>query len=197
MSTATLSDAPGTTPSGRRSPAIPSEVIGIFLFVFTELMLFAGLISAFRIAQASAAVWPPMGQPRLPIEATALNTAALLASGLVLFFSRRAVRRDPAGTTTRMLTCLCLGAAFVLLQGSEWVALLREGLTIRSSILGSFFYLIIGLHAVHAVAGLGALLRTWRRFVSGTGSPGSLAAAEIFWLFVVGLWPVLYLTVYR
>ena len=47
------------------------------LFVFTEVMLFAGLISAFSIARATAigGMWPPPNQPRLPIATTAFNTA--------------------------------------------------------------------------------------------------------------------------
>jgi len=42
---------------------------------------------------------------------------------------------------------LVLGAFFVVGQGLEWLALLRHGLTLTSSQLGSFFYLIVGLHA--------------------------------------------------
>ena len=51
------------------------------------------------------------------------------------------------------------GIAFVSLQGVEWVALLREGLTMTSSTHGAFFYLIVGAHALHAVAAIIAL--TW------------------------------------
>ena len=40
------------------------------------------MISAFLIVKGGSAVWPPPGQPRLPIEATAFNTAVLLASAL-------------------------------------------------------------------------------------------------------------------
>ena len=51
---------------------------------------------------------------------------------------------------------MLLGAFFVLFQGVEWVALLREGLTLTSSTHGAFFYLIIGTHALHAVVALGS-----------------------------------------
>jgi heme/copper-type cytochrome/quinol oxidase subunit 3 len=36
------------------------------------------------IVRASAAIWPPPDQPRLPLEETAINTVALFLSGLLL-----------------------------------------------------------------------------------------------------------------
>ena len=82
---------------GRREPGRPrqivsSGVLGMLLFVFTEAMLFAGMISAHAIVKSRAAgqMWPPFGQPRLPVESTALNTAALLASGLILVIAHLA-----------------------------------------------------------------------------------------------------------
>jgi heme/copper-type cytochrome/quinol oxidase subunit 3 len=81
-------------------------------------------------------------------------------------------------------------------QGVEWVALIGEGLTLTSSNLGSFFYLIVGLHGLHAVAALLLLAYTWRLLRRGWLVSSRLAAAEVFWYFVVGVWPILYLTVY-
>jgi cytochrome c oxidase subunit 3 len=180
----------------RREPVIPSSVLGMMIFVMTESMLFAGLISGFAIVQASALVWPPPGQPRLPIEATAVNTAALLASGVLLYLARRRFNEDRNAALRPLMLSMLLGAFFVIFQGAEWVALIGEGLTLTSSTLGSFFYLIVGLHALHAVVALGLLVRTWRRLRSGFLASSQLATAEVFWYFVIGLWPILYAVVY-
>ena len=180
----------------RRPPLIPNGVMGMLIFVIIETMLFAGLISAFAIVRASAIVWPPPSQPRLPIEETAINTAALLLSGALLVASRRSFGRDPRRAQTPLLAAILLGAFFVAFQGAEWVALIGQGLTLTSSALGSFFYLIIGMHALHAVAALGVLVYTWRRLRRGWLASSQLATAEVFWYFVVGLWPILYLLVY-
>jgi cytochrome c oxidase subunit 3 len=179
-----------------RTPLVPSAVLGTLIFVLTELMFFAGLISAFVIVRAGAMVWPPPGQPRLPIEATAFNTAVLLASGVCLFLAQRRFFRDRAAARRPLLAALSLGAFFVVFQGVEWVRLIREGLTLTSSALGSFFYLIVGLHALHAVVALGILVHTWRRLERGWLAQHQLAAAQVFWYFVVGLWPVIYGVVY-
>ena len=127
---------------------------------------------------------------------TAFNTALLLASGVVLLVARRRFRRSQAAARTPLLVAILLGAGFVLLQGREWVLLLAQGLTLRSSALGSFFYLIVGCHALHAVIALGVLVWAWRKLSRGSIPTTTLAAAEIFWYFVVGVWPVLYWRVY-
>lgn len=180
----------------RRQALGPSAVIGTLIFVVTELMLFAGFLSAFTITRAAYNTWPPLGQPRLPFTETMFNTAALLASGVVMFFANRAFVREPA-RAKRLLACaLGLGLFFVVFQGVEWFALLREGLTLTSSNHGAFFYLIVGTHALHAVAAIIAVGFVYARLLRGTLSHSSFMAAQVFWYFVVGVWPVLYLRVY-
>jgi heme/copper-type cytochrome/quinol oxidase subunit 3 len=168
----------------------------MLIFVFTELMVFAAFISSFSIIRASALAWPPPGQPRLPLEETAINTAALLASGVVLAYAHRVFQRDRKRAKTPLLIAILLGGFFVLFQGLEWVALVGQGLTLTSSILGSFFYLIIGLHALHAIAALGVLIYAWQQLQRGWLSSGPLYVGEIFWYFVVLVWPFIYLRVY-
>lgn len=170
----------------------------MLLFVFTEAMLFAGFISAHTIVKSRAAgqMWPPFGQPRLPLEETAVNTAALLASGLVLVFVHFAFKKDPRKARLPLLASLLLGAFFVVAQGREWVALLGEGLTITSSTYGAFFYVIVGAHALHAVGAIVAMGWAWFRLKANRLAASQLATIEVFWYFVVLVWPVLYLKVY-
>lgn len=180
-----------------RRAVVPSAVLGMLIFVTTEVMFFAGLISAFVIVESrSMTAWPPPGQPRLPIEATAVNTLALLLSGLAVYAAWRAFRREERRARALLLAGLVLGASFVTLQGVEWVALLGEGLTLTVSPHASFFYLIVGAHAVHA---LGALLVLGRAYVllrlERLTEP-SLRATFVLWTFVVSVWPVLYALVY-
>jgi len=180
-----------------RAPMIPHGVFGMVIFVIAELMLFAGLISAFFIIKAASVAWPPPDQPRLPIEATAFNSLVLLASGAFLILAHRAFHRgDREGMRRPMWLALALGTFFVLFQGSEWVSLLGQGLTLSSSSLGSFFYLIVGIHALHAVAALVLLGVATARLGRGWLSPSFFGATEALWFFVVAVWPVLYLVVY-
>ncbi len=186
---------PGMVPP--REQIIPSAVLGMLIFVMCEVMMFAGLISAFTIVRTSAlGAWPPPGQPRLPLEETAINTAALLLSGVLLYVAHRAFKREPARASRPLLVSILLGAFFVVFQGFEWLGLIREGLTLTSSNHGSFFYLIVGMHALHAVAALIVLVLVQLLLMRGRLTHSTFAAAQVFWYFVVGIWPILYLRVY-
>ena len=180
----------------RSTQLVASSVLGMLIFVAAEVMFFAGLISAFTIIRAEAPIWPPANQPRLPIERTAINTIALLFSGVALAIAQRAFTRDRGKARTPMLVAMLLGGFFVLFQGAEWWALIRQGLTLTSSSLGSFFYLIVGLHALHAVIAIALLTAAWWRLQRGWLAQSQLVTAAVFWYFVVGLWPVLYGVVY-
>jgi heme/copper-type cytochrome/quinol oxidase subunit 3 len=175
-------------------------LFGMAVFVFTEIMLFAAFLSAYAIVRNAAppGSWPPPDQPRLPFERTALNTVALIASGIAVALAHRAERRHGQRAARRPLTVgVVLGALFLLLQGAEWAGLLGQGLTVSSSQVGGFFYLIIGAHAAHAVIALALLLWCWTALLAGRMPASRFGAAQLFWYFVVLMWPVLWLVVYR
>jgi len=178
---------------------LPNSVLATIIFVVAEIMFFAALMSAHTIARATVmgGVWPPAGQPRLPVERTAFNTAILLFSGALLFVSSRRARASGYEKARPYLAgAIIAGIAFVLLQGVEWAALLREGLTMTSSSHGAFFYLIVGAHALHAVVAIAVLTAIYFPMRRGTLAPSTFAATQVFWYFVVLLWPVIYLRVY-
>jgi heme/copper-type cytochrome/quinol oxidase subunit 3 len=182
----------------RREPLVPSGVLGMLLFVFSEVMLFAGLMSAHAITKASirGGEWPPLGQPRLPVGVTAVNTLLLLSSGVALYLGGRAFLAASPRARAWLSAALALGALFVTIQGVEWVRLVHEGLTLTSSSHGSFFYLIIGLHGLHAIAAIAGLGWTLGRLLRGRLAASQLQTAQVFWYFVVGIWPLLYWRVY-
>lgn len=182
----------------RRDPLVPSAVLGMLMFIFTEVMFFSGLVSAHAIVKSQAAgqMWPPYGQPRLPVEETAMNSLALLVSGVVLVLTWFAFKRERSAARIPLLLSILLGAVFVSFQGVEWAALLADGLTLQSSTYGGFFYLIVGAHALHAVGALGGLGWAFYRLDEGRLTSVQLATVSAFWYFVVLVWPLLYWTVY-
>ena len=177
---------------------LPNSVLGMIIFIVTEIMFFAALMSAHTIARATAlgGIWPPAGQPRLPVERTAINTAILLLSGMLLWIGGRRISHDRKSGLRYVAGAIAAGMAFVSLQGVEWVALLREGLTMTSSNHGAFFYLIVGTHALHAVVAIVALTWVYLRMRRGLLIPSAFTATQLFWYFVVIVWPVIYLRVY-
>jgi cytochrome c oxidase subunit III len=185
-------------PAENSAKRVPNSVLGMIIFVATEIMFFAALMSAHTIAKATVlgGVWPPPGQPRLPVERTAINTAILLLSGIFLWVGNRRMGTQRESALRYVAGAIVCGIAFVSLQGVEWVALLREGLTMTSSNHGAFFYLIVGTHALHAIVAIVALTWVYLRMRTGKFVPSTFTATQIFWYFVVVLWPVIYLRVY-
>lgn len=184
--------------SRRRKAILPDAVIGMIFFILAEVMLFSGFISGFSIIKANAPgnVWPPPGQPRLPVESTAFNTALLLLSGVLIWWAGRKFAEDPKRARAPFAGALLLGTGFVGLQGMEWLALLSDGLTLTSSSYGSFFYMIVGCHALHAVTAIATLAWLLFRLQRNTLSAEAFIAGRMFWYFVVLLWPFLYWQVY-
>lgn len=188
----------GSLPSVELS--INRPLLGLLIFLGTEAMFFAGLISAFLILKAGSTVWPPVDQPRLPVAVTALNTLVLLASGYTM---HRAVRSIRNGNQERLITWLAitgvLGTIFLGVQGLEWVRLLSYGLTFTSSNYGATFYTLIGAHGLHVFAAvlvlMGVFIRALQERYSASKHEG-LALCQVYWFFVVGIWPVLYGLVY-
>lgn len=188
---------PSPNSVGRRL-AIPHAVLGVLLFVVCEVMFFGGLISAYLVGSAGQS-WPPADQPRLPVITTLFNTVVLLCSGWFMYrasLPQRNNSKAEAASSTPLAITIGLGVFFVVFQGYEWVQLIQFGLTIQSSTYGAFFYLIVGIHALHVIAALVALLYVYVRLKQGRLTSGTFGAAKIFWYFVVGLWPVLYILVY-
>jgi cytochrome c oxidase subunit 3 len=141
-------------------------------------------------------MWPPYDQPRLPVQETAINSLALLVSGVVLVLTWYAYRREPSGARIPLLLSIVLGLVFVSMQGVEWAALLADGLTLQSSTYGGFFYLIVGSHALHAVGALGGLVWAFDRLDKNRLTSSQFATVSAFWYFVVLVWPLLYWKVY-
>ena len=205
-----LAPARITAPGGRPNPldsheegggaAFPAIVLGVLALIATEVMFFGGLISAFYVLRAGSFSWPPIGQPRLPVAITGLNTLVLFSSGYTMHWGVREAKRGRNGPLVRWLAATrILGAAFLTIQGSEWIKLIRFGLTVRSSIYGALFYTLVGAHAVHVMWAVGALLivtyRARRHHYSASNCDG-VVACSLYWYFVVLLWSVIYAAVY-
>jgi heme/copper-type cytochrome/quinol oxidase subunit 3 len=162
-------------------------------------MFFAALISCLFILRTSLPVWPPPLQPRLPIGITAANTAVLLASSAAVALATRALARRARREVVRWLGVAgALGTLFLAVQGSEWVRLIGDGLTMSSSTYGTTFYTLIGTHALHVVGALAWLVITAGLAAGARGaSRASLVrGCALYWHFVVALWLVLFVAVY-
>jgi len=187
-------------PSGIIGPPISNARLGLLVFLGAEVMFFAGLIGAFLVFRLGSEVWPPLSQPRLPVAVTGVNTVILLFSGATGYLALSAIRTGRLiGLLRWLMVTVFLGALFLIVQGYEWLRLIHFGLTLSSGVYGSTFYTLIGFHGLHVFGAMlwliTVLVQAWR----GRFTPNSATGVEvcaIYWMFVVMLWPVLYVLVY-
>ena len=187
-------------PSGSRVKPVSNMRVAMAMFLVAESMFFAGLIGAYLVLRVGSVVWPPAGLPALPLGITVFNTVFLLLSSVTMAWSLAAIRRDDVSGLSRWLMATgVLGAAFVAVQGSEWVQLVHHGLTLSSGPYGGTFYVLIGAHALHVVGALIWLLSVAamaRRGRYAKATHDGVEACAIYWFYVCALWGLLFWMVY-
>ena len=184
----------------RVGPPVSNAHLGMLMFLGAEAMFFAGLIGTLLVFRLGSVIWPPPGQPYLPIGVTGVNTAILLFSAYTMHRAIRAIRGEDRQALVRWLqTTSLLGTIFLTVQGYEWMRLVHFGFTLSSGTYGATFYTLIGTHGVHvfgAVLWLLIVLAGARRNRFSATRHVRLTVCAMYWYFVVGLWPVLYTLVY-
>ena len=157
------------------------------------IMMFAGLTSAYMV-KSSAANWEEVETPQLFIY----STIALLCSSLTIQLALRAFKqRNMSQYRMLIVGTAVLGIVFVVLQwlGFQWMW--SHGVTFKGAGQGQFLYIIAGLHALHVLGGIIALvIMVLRAFFSNRRTYNSTPAEVIasYWHFVDVLW--LYLLVF-
>jgi heme/copper-type cytochrome/quinol oxidase subunit 3 len=191
---------PGTGGPRAAAPRVSNARLAMAIFLAFESMFFAALVAAYLVFRLRTPIWPPADLPELPLVVTWLNTGVLFASAFTMRRARRAQRDGRREELARALTVTAvLGTLFLAVQGSEWVRLVRHGLTLSAGMYGATFYTLIGCHGLHVLAAVVWLLvmlaRAQRNRFAGTiRVPLELCA--IYWFFVVALWAGLFPLVY-
>lgn len=146
-------DGNGPSEYGSSFP-ISKGQIGVWILLTAVVMLFAGLSSAYIVLRGVPA-WQNIELPSLLWP----NTAILLLSSVAIDLARRAIRRRDAQSMKRWLVAaVTLGVAFLLGQVAAWRQLVNAGVYLPSTLQSSFFYILTGLHGVHLIGGVIALV---------------------------------------
>lgn len=158
------------------------------------VMMFAGLTSAY-IVKSGQAGWHEVRTPGIFWA----STATLILSSISIQAALRSFKQRSMTTfRTLLLLTLVLGIAFVAMQwiGFNW--LWDRGVHFEgSSGAGQFLYVIFGLHALHVLGGMVALIVLFFRQYFGSTRTYNSTPIEImstYWHFVDLLW--IYLLVF-
>jgi cytochrome c oxidase subunit 3 len=179
---------------------MPTALLGMLLFIASEVMFFGGLFAAYFNARASepAGTWgPPAGAHELDIALAGVLTAILLASSFTMQFGVWAIRRGDTGKL-RMWTAitLVLGVLFLMGQLYDYSQL---GFSIADGVFGTTFYTLTGFHGAHVFGGTIGLTIILARAMRGQFSGRNHVAVEavsMYWHFVDVVWIAVFSTIY-
>ncbi len=184
-------------PPANRSSRVEPPVLGMLLFIISEVMVFGAFFTAyFFIRVVNGDQWPAAGT-ELPKLVAGVNTAILLSSSLTMHWTVLATKANNRwGMRAGILTTFLLGLTFLFVQVNEYVNI---GFSPADSAQGSIFYGLTGLHGAHVIIGLMLLSFVMVRTFRGHYSPEQHRGLEvpgIYWHFVDIMWVVVYTTVY-
>ncbi len=167
-------------------------VLGVILFLASELMFFAAWFAAYFDLRGQARQWPPPGVHLDPLE-PGIGTVLLGISSVLVIAAMHAIRRARYGAARGTLAAaVACGVAFLGLTAHEWST---NGYTFATHAYGSLHYGVTGFHALHVTAGLFLLTL----LAIGVRKPAfhgqDFAGAEAigyYWHFVFIVWAGIY-----
>ena len=137
----------------------------MWLFLFTEILLFGGLFILYSAYRARYPMEFHEGGQHLNVVIGVANTVILLTSSLTAALSIAAIQKG-----NRMVSILCLaatiilGLAFLVDKYIEWSGEISRGLYPNSPVLAQhpkgdqiffgLYYSMTGLHSLHVIAGI-------------------------------------------
>jgi cytochrome c oxidase subunit III len=185
-------------PEAHQSSRVSAPVLGIFLFIASEIMLFGAFFTAYFFVRVvtEVEVWPPEGFHR-PVFVAGVNTAILVTSSFTVHWALQSIKRGSrVGLQAGLVLTFALGLTFLLTQMLEYS---RLGFAPRDGAFATTFYGLTGLHGAHVFIGLVLLAIATLRAFRGHFTPDHHHGVEIpgiYWHFVDVMWIVVYTTVY-
>lgn len=159
----------------------------LWVAIGSILMMFAGLTSAY-IVKRNQANWTSFEIPVL----FWVSTGVIIVSSLTIMAATKAFK-ERAITKYRslMMLTMVLGVLFIALQAIGFKQLWDIGLTLQKNVAYSFLYVIVGLHALHVIGGVIALIVMSVKAYSNKTRIYSAVPLEVlgtYWHFVDILW---------
>ena len=175
-----------------RYEQIAVDRVGFWLFLFSESMLFLGLLASRFYLQGT---YRPESLSQLLGLAI---TSILLASSLTAYQAETAIARDDQEVFLRnTLWTILLGVAFVGGVAYEWSQAFIH--FPPSTAFGTVFFSMTGMHALHVISGIFLLLllyRNGRRGKYGASNHWAPEAIVKYWHMVDVVWVFFYVALY-
>ncbi|HXM66997.1 MAG TPA: cytochrome c oxidase subunit 3 [Candidatus Acidoferrum sp.] len=180
--------------------SVPAKKMAMWLFIIADTATFAGCLVAYGFIRNASPNWP---RPFHGVANVALMTFILLTSSLTMLLAVRAAQMGDKAKAFRWTAITAVaGILFAALHIREWMQRIGEGMTLfhnpwGTSLFGSLFYSVTGLHLLHVTGGVIALIAVGIRYQGGRYNADDLEITGLYWHFVDLVWmfvvPLVYL----
>jgi cytochrome c oxidase subunit III len=180
--------------------------MGMWLFLFTELILFGGMFIIYSVYRFQYADEFHIAAKELNTIMGAFNTAVLLTSSLTMALSIVAIQRNQKALSVLLqIITIFLALFFLVNKYFEWTAKFHHGIYPGSEELLSkssgeilffgLYYVMTGLHGIHVIVGMfliAVMTRMTRRDIITKDSYVRLENAGLYWHLVDIIWIFLF-----
>lgn len=185
--------------------------LGMWLFIFTELLLFGGLFIVYSVYRFKNPVAFHLAAEELDTSIGTLNTIILLISSMTVAMSITAVRLGNKRRAINLLTItIVLALIFMVNKYFEWSGKFGHGIYPGSEklielgtgevLFFGLYFAMTGLHALHIIIGVIVLGVMLMRIMNGkinNSNYGHLENSGLYWHLIDLIWiflfPLLYL----
>ena len=181
------------------STGLSSRKLLMWAFLGSDVMFFGAFIATYLVYRGKSLVGPyPSEILNIPI--TSVSTFVLLMSSLAMVLGLHYVREGEKNKGTLwILVVVLLGTVFMGFQFVEFREFAHLGLTPRTNIFGTTFFILTGIHGAHVTIGV-----IWMAFLAYSSHNGALRAdnaldleiAGLYWHFVDIVWIVIFTVIY-
>jgi len=187
------------TPVEETTTGLNSRKLLMWAFLGSDVMFFGAFIATYLVYRGKSLVGPyPSEVLNIPI--TTVSTFVLLMSSLAMVLALHYVKEGEKNKGTLwILVVVVLGAIFMGFQFVEFREFAHLGLTPRTNIFGTTFFILTGIHGAHVTIGV-----IWMAFLAYSSNNGALRAdnaldleiAGLYWHFVDIVWIVIFTVIY-
>ncbi len=181
---------------------IDTALLGMMLFIASEIMFFAGLFGVYFNVRAATSAWPPGGIDFIePFPLPLVGTFLLVLSSFTIQWAIWRIRKNArTGLVRGLAITLLLGVMFLGIQMYEYYHFVHEyDFGIDSGVYGTLFYTLTGFHGAHVFGGIVGISVILLRSLQGQFSGRhhiAVEAVSAYWHFVDVVWIALFLTIY-
>ena len=166
--------------------------MGLMIALSSWALVFFTLVWGYMVYRLRSESWMGNQVTVQAVLVAALNTVVIAVSTWTLF---KAFKDNVVHPKRWVWGTFVLGLMFLMGQLCLWQMVLCTGLHWKTSIAGSFFFLLTGFHALHIAGALVAVLMLGLRFDEWQGSTLSIGIKH-FWDFLLIVWMIMFVLIF-